>query len=78
MGAIVVLGGAGGVGRVAVEALTHIDAVDEVVVTDLRAEAATAVVAEITADPDWKLQTVVLTVVLAFLLAGLVAWLLGP
>ena len=35
-------------------------------------------VAEITADPDWKLQAVVLTVVLAFLLAGLVAWLLGP
>ena len=47
MGAIVVLGGAGGVGRVAVEALTHIDAVDEVVVTDLRAEAAKAVVAEL-------------------------------
>lgn len=39
---------------------------------------APALVAEITADPDWKLQTVVLTVVLAFLLAGLVAWLLGP
>lgn len=35
-------------------------------------------VAEITADPDWKLQAVVVTVVLAFLLAGLVAWLLGP
>ena len=47
MGAIVVLGGAGGVGRVAVEALTHIDSVDEVVVTDLRAEAAGAVVAEL-------------------------------
>jgi len=39
---------------------------------------APALVAEITADPDWKLQAVVLTVVLAFLLAGLVAWLLGP
>lgn len=35
-------------------------------------------VAEITADPDWKLHVVVLTVVLAFLLAGLVGWLLGP
>ena len=35
-------------------------------------------VAEITSDPDWKLQVVVLSVVLAFLLAGLVAWLLGP
>ena len=47
MGAIVVLGGAGGVGRVAVEALTHIESVEEIVVTDLRAEAAAAVVAEL-------------------------------
>ena len=39
---------------------------------------ANGLVAEITSDPDWKLQVVVLSVVLAFLLAGLVAWLLGP
>lgn len=43
MGAIVVLGGAGGVGRVAVEALTHIDSVEEVVVADLRPEGVDAV-----------------------------------
>jgi len=47
VGAIVVLGGAGGVGRVAVEALTHIDTVTEVVVCDLRLDAAEAVVAEL-------------------------------
>jgi saccharopine dehydrogenase-like NADP-dependent oxidoreductase len=44
MGSIVVLGGAGGVGRVAVEALTLIDSVDEVVLTDFRAAAAAEVV----------------------------------
>lgn len=44
MGAIVVLGGAGGVGRVAVDALTRIDAVDEVVVGDLDLREAEAVV----------------------------------
>ncbi|MBS1837879.1 MAG: saccharopine dehydrogenase NADP-binding domain-containing protein [Actinobacteria bacterium] len=44
MGAIVVLGGAGGVGRVAVEALTHVDSVDEVVVGDLDLSEAQAVV----------------------------------
>ncbi|MFN8018880.1 MAG: saccharopine dehydrogenase NADP-binding domain-containing protein [Acidimicrobiales bacterium] len=44
MGSIVVLGGAGGVGRVAVEALTLIDSVDEVVVADFRAEVAQEVV----------------------------------
>ncbi len=43
-----------------------------------RGGAGGGLVAEITADPDWKLQAVVLTVVLAFLLAGLVGWLLGP
>ena len=43
MGAIVVLGGAGGVGRVAVEALTLIDGVDEVVVADFRADMAAEV-----------------------------------
>lgn len=43
MGAIVVLGGAGGVGRVAVEALTHLD-VEEVVVADLDIDAAASVV----------------------------------
>jgi hypothetical protein len=42
------------------------------------AGAGPGMVAEITSDPDWKLQVVVLSVVLAFLLAGLVAWLLGP
>lgn len=45
MGAVVVLGGAGGVGRVAVEALTLIDSVDEVVVADFDAAAGEAVVA---------------------------------
>jgi saccharopine dehydrogenase (NAD+, L-lysine-forming) len=44
MGSIVVLGGAGGVGRVAVEALTLIDGVDEVVVGDYRADVAQEVV----------------------------------
>lgn len=47
MGTIVVLGGAGGVGRVAVEALTHIDSVDDVVVADLQLAAAEAVIAEL-------------------------------
>jgi len=47
MAAIVVLGGAGGVGRVAVEALTHIDSVSEVVVADRRRAEAAAVVAEL-------------------------------
>ena len=47
MGTIVVLGGAGGVGRVAVETLTHLTGVDEVVVTDLHLAAAEAVVAEL-------------------------------
>ncbi len=46
MGAIVVLGGAGGVGRVAVEALIHLD-VDEVVVADLDIDEALAVVRSI-------------------------------
>ena len=36
MAGIVVLGGAGGVGRVATEALAHVDELDEVVVADLR------------------------------------------
>jgi len=45
MGSIVVLGGAGGVGRVAVEALSLIDTVDEVVVTDFRTDAVAEVVA---------------------------------
>ena len=45
MGSIVVLGGAGGVGRVAVEALTLIDSVDEVIVGDFRADVAAEVVA---------------------------------
>jgi saccharopine dehydrogenase (NAD+, L-lysine-forming) len=43
MGAVVVLGGAGGVGRVAVEALTLIDTVDELVVADYRADVAAEV-----------------------------------
>jgi saccharopine dehydrogenase (NAD+, L-lysine-forming) len=47
MGSIVVLGGAGGVGRVAVEALTLIDEVDEVVVVDARADAAEQVAHEL-------------------------------
>jgi saccharopine dehydrogenase (NAD+, L-lysine-forming) len=45
MGAVVVLGGAGGVGRVAVEALTLIDSVDQVVVADFDGAAAAQVVA---------------------------------
>ncbi len=44
MGSIVVLGGAGGVGRVAVEALTTVDDVGDVVVADARIEAASEVV----------------------------------
>ena len=48
MGSIVVLGGAGGVGRVAVEALTHIDSVDDVVVADLNLEDARALVGTLT------------------------------
>ncbi len=47
MGAIVVLGGAGGVGRVAVEALALIDSVDEVIVGDVRPEVAQAVLDEL-------------------------------
>ncbi len=50
MGSVVVLGGAGGVGRVAVEALLHIDGTDEVVVTDLRADAAAEVVERLSDD----------------------------
>lgn len=50
MGSIVVLGGAGGVGRVAVEALSRVDELDEVVVADLRAETAAEVVAELGAE----------------------------
>ena len=46
-GTIVVLGGAGGVGRVAVEALTHIDDVAHVVVADLSRRAAAEVVADL-------------------------------
>ncbi|MEZ5350729.1 MAG: saccharopine dehydrogenase NADP-binding domain-containing protein [Microthrixaceae bacterium] len=52
-GTIVVLGGAGGVGRVAVEALTHIDDVTHVVVADLSHRAAAEVVADLGSD---KLQ----------------------
>lgn len=47
MGAMVVLGGAGGVGQVAVETLTHLDEIDDVVVADLQLERAEAVVAEL-------------------------------
>jgi saccharopine dehydrogenase-like NADP-dependent oxidoreductase len=47
MGSIVVLGGAGGVGRVAVEALTKLDGLDRIVVADARAGAARAVVEEL-------------------------------
>jgi saccharopine dehydrogenase (NAD+, L-lysine-forming) len=47
MASIVVLGGAGGVGRVAADALAHVDDVEEVVVADARAEAAEAAVAGI-------------------------------
>ncbi len=50
MGSVVVLGGAGGVGRMAVEALLHIDGTDEVVVTDVRADAAATVVEELADD----------------------------
>ncbi|MEZ5239171.1 MAG: saccharopine dehydrogenase NADP-binding domain-containing protein [Microthrixaceae bacterium] len=50
MGRVVVLGGAGGVGRVAVEALTHIDDVDEIVVADLSAAAASEVVGSLDSD----------------------------
>lgn len=57
MGSIVVLGGAGGVGRMAVETLLHVDEVDEVVVTDLRADAATSVVEEL-ADPRLRAASV--------------------
>ncbi len=47
MGAIVVLGGAGGVGRVAAEALAHVAELEEVLVADVRLESVTAVVAEL-------------------------------
>lgn len=57
MTSIVVLGGAGGVGRMAVETLLHVDEVDEVVVTDLRADAATSVVEEL-ADPRLRAASV--------------------
>lgn len=46
MGAIVVLGGAGGVGRVAAEALTHVDELDEVIVADVQEATVTQVVDE--------------------------------
>ncbi len=45
MGSIVVLGGAGGVGRVAVEALTTVDELDAIVVADFRQDVAAEVVA---------------------------------
>ena len=45
MGAIVVLGGAGGVGRVAVEALSLIDSVDQLIIADFNEAAVTEVVA---------------------------------
>ena len=61
MGSIVVLGGAGGVGKVAVEALTLIDSVDEVVVTDARADAAEAVVAELGGGPGLRSASVDVT-----------------
>lgn len=47
MGAIVVLGGAGGVGRVATEALAHVPELDEVRVGDVREDVVAGVVAEI-------------------------------
>ena len=50
MGAIVVLGGAGGVGRVATEALTHVGELEEVVVADVRHDTVSAVVADLADD----------------------------
>ncbi len=60
MAAIVVLGGAGGVGRVAAGTLAHIDDVDEVVVADARSEAAEAAVADI-GDPRFTAASVDVT-----------------
>ncbi len=71
MGTIVVLGGAGGVGRVAVDALTHIDGVEDVVVADLSEAAAAEVVRSLGSD---KLRPAAVDVsdpeALAELLAG--------
>lgn len=55
MGSIVVLGGAGGVGRVAVQALALMEEVDHVVVADLDPDASSGVASSIGAD---KLEAV--------------------
>ena len=47
MARVVVLGGAGGIGSVAVKALTAVDDFDEIVVADARPEAAAGVVSEL-------------------------------
>ncbi|MFV0317268.1 MAG: saccharopine dehydrogenase family protein [Microthrixaceae bacterium] len=59
MATIAVLGGAGGVGRVAVETLTHLDEVDDVIVADLDPGAVEAVVKEFDSS---KLRAVALDV----------------
>ena len=70
MSAIVVLGGAGGVGRVGVEALTHIDSVDEVIVADVNLAEAERVV---TASGSPKLTAAVADVTDPAALGGLIA-----
>ncbi|MCB1015753.1 MAG: saccharopine dehydrogenase NADP-binding domain-containing protein [Acidimicrobiales bacterium] len=60
MAGIVVLGGAGGVGRVATEALAHVDELDEVVVADLRPYEVAQVVDGLD-DPRFRAATVDVT-----------------
>lgn len=51
---IVVLGGCGGIGSIAVRALTATDDYDEIVVADQRADAAGAYAATLTAEVGWE------------------------
>ncbi|MFZ1542135.1 MAG: saccharopine dehydrogenase NADP-binding domain-containing protein, partial [Candidatus Microthrix parvicella] len=60
MGSIVVLGGAGGVGRVAVEALTALPDSSSIVVADARPEAVRSVIDEL-GDPRLAAATVDVT-----------------
>ena len=60
MGSIVVLGGAGGVGRVAVEALTTLPDSTSIVVADARPEAVRSVIDEL-GDPRLRAATVDVT-----------------
>ncbi len=58
MGRVVVLGGAGGVGSVAVEALTHLEEAEEIVVADVSENAARELVDRLGSDPRLRAASV--------------------